>query len=77
MSNDLAISPDEFHFQGRQRLLMMITLNISTFTGPYTRNSETDLHLVNQSADHFVAFKIKTIDIKRYESDDEYMVTLK
>lgn len=44
---------------------------MSTCLAPYTSNSEIDLHLGNHSADHYVAFKVKTIDPKRYEAADE------
>ncbi|KAH9402079.1 hypothetical protein TYRP_016653 [Tyrophagus putrescentiae] len=46
------------------------TLTISPeefhFPAPYTNSSEMSLELTNPSADHYVAFKVKTIDPKRY-----------
>lgn len=35
------------------------------FSAPYTNSSEMSLELTNPSADHYVAFKVKTIDPKR------------
>ncbi len=34
-------------------------------SAPYTNSSEMSLELTNPSADHYVAFKVKTIDPKR------------